>query len=369
MADKIVFIDADPDVELREFVTEYEGLVGRKLQPAQAEQSLIQAATNRIVLVKNQINETANKNLGVFADGVALELLGEIQGVFRLPPQAAQCIIRFNLVYGHGPLNIPEGIRVQTIGGQVIFITVESKSVAEDATYVDIKAMCMEEGEAGNGYAAGEVAMILDPKPYVSSAANVDETNGGSNEENDEEFRERLFLAPAAFSVAGPEDAYKFHAKSAHPLIIDVAVKDHTPEAGDVSIYPLLLNGDAPSTEILDAVRAACNSKKVRPLNDTVYVTAPTRVNYEIEIQVKILNTAIQADVEVAINTNLDAYIAERKTRLGIDVVKSQIIRQAQVEGVYSVTVVKPATDVSIAENEYSWNTSKVVTVTGTMNE
>lgn len=369
MPDKIVFVDADPDVELNAFIAEYEGLTGKKLQPGQAERMLIQAGVNRIVLIKNAMNETANKNLGVFAAGAALELLGEIQGVFRLPPQAAQCIIRFNLVYGHGPLNIPEGIRVQTIGGQLIFITAESKNVDADATYIDIKATCTTEGKAGNGYAPGEVAIILDPKAYVSSASNVDETNGGSDEENDEEFRDRLFLAPAAFSVAGPEDAYKFHAKSAHPLIIDVAVKSHTPEAGSVSIYPLLLDGEEPSSEILDAVYAACNSKKVRPLNDTVVVGAPTRINYDIQITLVLLNTAVQSDVLNKVNANLAAYVADRKTRLGVNVVRSQLIKQAQIEGVYSATIVHPSADIAVAENEYSWCTATSVTVTGTSNE
>lgn len=369
MANKIKFIDADPDVELKAFIAEYEALSGKKLQPAQAERILIQAGTNRIVLLKNQINETANQNLGVNAAGVALELLAEIQGVFRLPPQAAQCIIRFNLVNGHGPLNIPEGIRVQSIDGQLIFITVESKNVEEEATYVDIKAMCTTEGKSGNGYAAGEIAVILDPKAYVSGASNVNETNGGSDEENDDEFRERLFLAPAAFSVAGPSDAYKFHAKSAHPLIIDVAVKDHTPEAGSVSIYPLLLDGEEPSEEILDAVYAACNSKKVRPLNDTVVVAAATKMEYTIQIQLVLLNSAVQEEVLSKVNANLAAYIADRKTRLGVNVVRSQLIKEAQVEGVYSVTVVQPSADLIIDENEYSWCTANSVTVTGTSDE
>jgi hypothetical protein len=49
-------------------------------------------------------------------------------------------------------------------------------------------------------------------------------TANGTDDETDEELRERIRLAPSQFSVAGPTGAYKFFAKSAHPSIVDVSV-------------------------------------------------------------------------------------------------------------------------------------------------
>lgn len=367
MPDKVQFIETDAEQVLADFIADYEALAGKKLQPGQAEQLLIQAACNRITLLKIDVNETANQNLVDFAKAPAIDYLGALVGVTRLTASSAECVIRFTLVTGHGALNIPAGIRIQSIDGQVIFITTESKAVAPTDATADVSAECQTVGSAGNGYTAGNISVILDPQAYVSVAANVDTTNGGSDAETDDEMRERIKLAPAQFSVAGPNDAYKFFAKSAHPLIIDVAVT--SPNPGDVYIYPLLLNGEAPSTEIIDAVYAACNSEKVRPLTDSVYVEAPTQINYTIAISLKLLTTAVQDDVLAAINKNLDDYTADRKTRLGVDVVKSQLIKCAMVPGVYSANVTSPSADIVVNENEFTNQTSRTLNVTGTNDE
>lgn len=369
MAQKIQFVDTNADTVLNDFIADYEALCGKKLQPAQAERLLIQAGANRLVMQRIAMNEIGNQNLVSFASGRALELLALLVGTYRLAAAAAECVIRLSLIAGHGTFTVPSGIRIQSIDGQLIFITTEAKNVVDLDTYVDVKAACTTEGTTGNGYAIGEISVILDPQAYISAAANLDATSGGSDEETDDELRDRIKLAPAQFSVAGPSDAYKFHAKSAHPLIIDVAVKDHTPSPGDVSIYPLCLNGVAPTTEVIDAVNAACNSKKVRPLNDTVYVVAPTKTDYAIELEIKILNTAVWATVEAAINSNLASYVAERKKRLGVDVVKSQLVAAASVAGVYSVNVINPTADIVADINEFTNCTSIVVTLTGTVNE
>ena len=367
MADKVQFIETDAAATLADFVADYEALSGKVLQPAQAEQLLIQAAVNRITLLKIGINEAANQNLVAFAIGAALEYLGQLVGVTRLTPAAAECIIRFTLVGGHGPLNIPAGLRVQSIDGQLIFVTTESHSVTEDDTYADIPATCTTEGKSGNEYAPGAISVILDPQAYVSTAANTDTTNGGSDAETDDEMRERTQLAPAQFSVAGPEDAYKFFAKGAHPLIIDVAVT--SPDPGDVHIYPFLLNGEAPSTEIIDAVNAACNDKKVRPLTDTVFVEGPTQIDYDIEVELILLTDAVEAVVVAAVTANIEAFKNYRKTKLGIDTLRNQILKCCIVDGMYDAVVVQPAADIVVAKNEFTNPLTTTITVTGTHDE
>lgn len=371
MAEKVEFINADAEATLADFVADYEALAGKKLQPGQAEQLLIQAAVNRITMMKIGINETANQNLVEFAKAPALDYLGALVGVVRLTAAAAECIIRFTLVDGHGPLNIPSGIRVQSIDGQLIFITTQSATVTPDDTTVDIPASCTTLGKAGNGYTAGNISVILDPQAYVAAAANVDTTAGGSDAETDDELRDRIKLAPAQFSVAGPNDAYSFFAKSASPLIIDV--KTLGPEdgydPGDVHIFLLMLDGEDPSDEIKDAVRAACNGEKKRPLNDTVFIDGATKIDYDISINLTLLTTAVQDDVLAAINANLDAYQAIRKAKLGIDVVQTQLIKCCMVDGVYNATIVSPSADIVVAKNEFTNQTSRTLTVTGTHDE
>lgn len=376
MADKIDFLTIDPDQDVADLKAKFEELTGRILQPAQAEQLVFQSIGYRISLLKQQINETANKCFVVFANGPALDLLGQNMGVTRLPASPATCVLRFTLVAGHSALNIPEGIRVQSIDGQATFITIESKSVDDVTNTVDIKAECTKEGIIGNGYAAGNVSVILDPLAYVSAAVNTDTTSGGSDAETDDELRERIFLAPSQFSVAGPTGAYKFFAKSAHPSIVDVAVTiGHDPDTddvipGQVDIFPLMADGSDPSVEIQDAILAICNDEKIRPLTDTVVVKAPTKTDYAIEAQLVLLTDAVQDDVVAAVTANLQAYVDERKNKLGIDVVKSQLIGRCSIPGaVYDVVIASPSADIVAGENEWTNCTGITVTVTGTHDE
>lgn len=376
MAEKIQFITIDPDAVVASLVAKYESLTGRTLQPAQAERIVFNAIGYRLSLIEQALNETANKCFVVHATGQALEELGRPLGVTRLPSAVATCFLRFNLVPGHGDLSIPAGIRVQSTDGKVIFKTSNTVNVLAADNVVDIKAECTSDGKVGNGYAIGTVTVILDPQPYIATASNIDITANGSDGETDEELRDRIFLAPSSFSVAGPKGAYKFFAKSAHPNIVDVAVTiGHevlTPFAvipGQVDIFPLMADGEDPDAEIIDAINAICNDEKVRPLTDTVVVKAPTKLDYAINVELTLLPDAVQADVEDLVTANLNAYRDARKNKLGIDVVRTQIIAACHVAGVYEVNVVSPASDVEAAENAFTNCTGITVTTTGTHDE
>jgi phage-related baseplate assembly protein len=373
-ATKIAFVNTDPDAVVTELVNYYQTLTGKILQPAQIEQLVMNAGGYRISLLLNQINETANQCLVKFATGAALEQLGALVGVTRLPASAAACVVRFNLVDGHGALTMDAGLRVQSTDGQAIFITTESKIVAAEDTYVDVKCDCTKTGDSGNGYAAGNISIILDPRPYVTSAANLDTTGGGNDDETDEEMRERILLAPSQFSVAGPKGAYEFWAKSAHPSIVDVAVTiGHDDEddiiPGQVDIFPLLYNNAELTTEISDAVYAKCNDEKIRPLTDTVVVKSPTAVNYTVVANITILDTAASPDVQAAVTAALEAYRDARKNKLGIDVVLSQLTAVCQVAGVYKSSFTQPSADIVVDENEFTNCTAITVNIIGTHDE
>ncbi|MBL7718968.1 MAG: baseplate J/gp47 family protein [Flavipsychrobacter sp.] len=357
------FIDIDAAAIVNDMIADYETATGKKLAPAQAERLLINGFAYREYLLRTAINEAALQNLVAFARFPALDYLGELVGVRRLPASKAGCLIRFTLVAGHGSLVIPSGIRVQSVDGQAIFITTETKAVAASVLTVDIKAECTAEGNIGNNYASGDIALILDPQPYITAAANLDTSDGGADEEGDEQLRERIKLAPAGFSNAGSKGAYKFFAKSAHPSIIDVAVTSPVP--GQVNIYPLMMDGQPPATEIIDAVFAKCNADKVRPLTDTVVVQAPVMISYALEVNLTLLTDAMPTQVVGEVTRNLQAYVDGRKTRLGIDVVGAQIIRQSNVEKVYKAEVVSPVADIVVGEHEYTNCTGITVNVTG----
>ena len=63
------------------------------------------------------------------------------------------------------------------------------------STTVDVPATCTVAGTDGNGFAAGELATIVDPIPYVASVTNTTATEGGAEIESDDDLAERVFLA------------------------------------------------------------------------------------------------------------------------------------------------------------------------------
>lgn len=370
MADltKIQFVHEDANQIIAECKQYYETLLNRQVAPADVEMLLINGLAYREMLIRSGINETARQNLVSFAGGAALEYLGELVGVSRLPASGALCTIQFQLVEGHNGITIPEDLRIQSLDGQVIFQTAESKIVPAGTYTASLLCTCSTPGAIGNGYAINTINIILDPQAFISTAMNTDITAGGADEETDDELRERIKLAPASFSVAGPVDAYRFFAKSAHSSIVDVAVTSPVP--GQVNIYPLLEGGVLPSEEILDAVQAICNADKIRPLTDTVVTSTPTISDYAIEVEITLFTTAVNQQVVNEVTAALNNFKESRKNRLGFDVVRNKIASLCMLENkVYNVSVIQPAADIEADPEVYTNCTGITVTVTGTHDE
>lgn len=342
----------------------FEELTGRSLNAADIEVLLMNTFAYEAQLLRIEGNEAFRQNLVKFGTGNMLDYLAEGVGVTRLAAAGSTCTIEFTLVDGHSGVTIPADIRIQSLDGKVIFKTVEEKVVAIGVTTVEVDAICTTDGDAGNGYEAGKINIILDPQPFVSTAENTDETSGGVDAETDEELRERIYLAPSQFSVAGPRDAYKFFAKSAHPSIVDVAVD--SPDPGEVVIYPLCDGGTLPSTTIKNLVAAICSDEKVRPLTDTVTVSDPTVENYDIEIELEIYDTAIEDEVQTEVEEILAVYKEVNENKMGRDVIVNQLIALSTVKDkVYKSNVIEPAADIVVGVNEYAKCGTITVTITG----
>lgn len=361
------FLDVDGQAIIDEMIADYESMTGRVVHPGQIERLLIDAFAYRELLLRSQINDAARQNLLEFSRAPFIDYLGEIVGVRRLTSSAAVCSIQLQLVEGHGPIVIPQGMRVQSIDGVAVFALDEDTPVDASTNTVTVSATCLTTGAVGNGYAVGNVNIILDPQPYLLSASNTNVTAGGADTESDDQLRERIRLAPGTFSVAGPVDAYKFWAKSANQNIVDVSVTSPTP--GQVNIYPLLADGELPNSEILDQVYSACNAEKVRPLTDTVVVEAPTVVEYDLKVTLTLLTGTVAADAKKVVENALEAFTKDRRQRMGMDIVREKIIQICMVDGVYEVGVEDPASTLVIEPHEVAICRSIEVVIGGYKDE
>ena len=331
------FVDRSPDLIMAEVKAQMEELLGRELHPAQFEQLVLQIICYREILLLERFNAGMAQLLYQFSQAPILDYVAALVAVERLPAAEAGCMVRFTLVGGHGAVMLPGGTRVATSGG-VIFETGEDIEIDPFALEIETLVTAQEGGSAANGIAVGDVNVILDPQAWISGVENITVSGGGSDIENDESLRERIRLAPHQYSTAGSRQSYLFHAKSASPAIIDVAVWSDVP--GTVCIAPLLESGEY--AQVLDDIFKVCSAETVRPLTDTVIVSEPTEVHYSLWVLVEVYEGASWFDVEVRLLEALKEFTDGKARRLGQDIVLSQIISVCRIAEVYDVRIVTP---------------------------
>ena len=358
------FLSLDGAQIVAEMVADYQSRTGRPLYPAQAEMFLINAFAYRELLIRQQMQALIQQMLVDFSSAPGLDYLGALLGVARLPASAATCTLRFTLVSGHGDVVIPAGTRVSSTDGRVTFATAQNVDVATGDTTADVEAFASSIGAAGNGYVAGDVANILDPQPFITTAENLGTTSGGADSESDESLRTRIKLAPSQFSNAGSSGAYRYWALTASPAIVDVAVTSPTP--GEVDVFPLMADGSTTPTPILDLVASILNDEKIRPLTDTVVVLSPTVVDYDIEVELVAYTDADVVQLQADVAATLAEYAAKKQRLLGQDIVFNQLIAASTTPLVYNPTVIQPAGDIEIAPTEVARVGTITVTVIST---
>lgn len=367
MADQFVFIDDSPDKALVDIKPHYESVASRKLGDADPENLMLNELAYAMSLIRADINTAGNQNLVRYATGAALEELGYSFNIQRLDATGARCTLQYALQSGHPSVLIPAGNRVRSEDGKVIFQTLEDTTIDVGTDTVSIQAVCLQTGDAGNGYDIGKINSILDPVAYVNTASNTDIPSGGADEESDDQLRERIMLASNKFSCAGPKDAYIEFARSANPLIVDV--KTGTPTPGTVAVYVLLKDGQIPSSSILTEVYDVLNEDKVRPLNDTVLVQAPTVVSYDIVAGLTLRKGAIADDELQGATDRMNEYKQERINTLGMDVIRRQIEGRLMQGNLYDVRLVSPTADILLTEDKYALCNSITITIDGTADE
>lgn len=360
------YIDRDPVQILAECVARYESDPrGGKLEPSQVQRLLIDIMVFREMLLRIGIQEAAKQNTWRYARYPMIDLLAEILGpaAARLAPRAARTTLRYTLdAVQVIDVAVPIGRRVRTRDQKVMFAVAEEKTILAGQTTVDVLAIATTTGVIGNGYAAGQINVIVDPLSVAASVANLTESNDGAAEEGTEAMRARLPDAIATQAAAGPEDAYRAHARAVSQNIIDVAVTQtqlvpctcgSTPPH---VVLTVLTSTGEPSIELLGDVDATVSSKRVRPLTDRVDVTGAVAVEYAIDVSLVLYAGEDEADAIAAATAALQAYAAARRSGLGRAPVDGQIISaiRGSVPAVYNVIVNEPDPNPEVGETEFA---------------
>ncbi len=335
------FVERDPQKIVEEMIAQYETVTGRTLYPAQVERLIIDLVAYRESMTREAVQDAGKQNLVSFAREPFLDYLGELLGVRRLPGSSARVLLRFKFT---APLTIslviPAGTRAQDSGGAFTFAVVTDATVPVGATSAEVWSAAIESGTRANGLTAGQVSVLLDALGVAATVSNVSTSYGGSAAEDDTRFRDRVRLA-AERPACGTFAAYRFHAMSTHPDIVDVGTTSDRP--GEMRVSALALDGIL-DTSLLDALRVQLNRDDVRPATDQVVVIPAERVAFRIEAHLTLYSGAAAGDAQRQAVQRLQDWATQQRRRLGRDLVPSQIIERLQsVQGVYRVELPLPA--------------------------
>lgn len=323
---EVNFVSTDPESVKAEIIARYETKAGRKLSTADPVRIFLLSVADELIQQRVLINMAAQNNLLSYATGEFLDALGEYLSVSRLPASKAVATIRFKLSQALEELYIiPEGTEVTN--GIVTFATDEELIIPAGDLTGDVAASCTVPGVVGNGYLPGQITTIVRPQTFLEEAENVNESYGGSDAESDEDYAERIKLAPNAFSVAGPVKAYIFYTKSVSSAIIDVSVDSPTP--GVVNVYPLLEGGVIPDQTLLDKVLETLRDEDVRPLTDDVHALQATSVSYTIDVHysIKLSDKNKGAAIQQAVLDAVENYRLWQQGKIGRDIVPDELVR------------------------------------------
>ena len=359
MADTIQSIKDLPDVSfidndtleamktrmVANFESEYERITGKKisLSPSDPNRITLYAHALELYQVEQYIDRAGKQDLIKYSYGEFLDNLGAGRGVVRQQPAPARTVLRFILSEERpSVVGIPEGTQV-TDGNLVFFETEGYEEIPIGEMYVDVRAVCTEDGTQGNELLPGQINTMVDLIPYVDRVENITESSEGADLETDESMAERIFLAPSGYSVAGPDDAYKYWAKTYSQMIGDVKVT--SPNPAEVEVRFIMIDGSLPTKTTIEGLTKYLQDENVRPLTDKVRVLAPETVDFNINLTYYINRSdqsksgTIQGEVAQAISD----YINWQTRTIGRDVNPSELTKRIIAAGAKRVEINTPA--------------------------
>lgn len=338
------------DVELqmiKDYQDRYKEITGEDvvLSRVDPEALILYACAIQIFQELLYVDRAGKQDLLKYSYGTYLDNLAAMKGIAREPAKAAKAKIRFTLSgLRTESVSIAAGTRVTD--GEVYFETLNYAEILAGEESVDVLCQCLTEGKTGNNLPVGTIRVLVDPIPYVATVANTEITSGGTDIEDDDSLRERVYIAPSKYSVAGPEGAYEYWVKTYNSSISDVLV--YSEDVGSapyaVQIEFIMAGGELPNESMIMGLQDFLYNEQIRPLTDKVIVKAPDTVGYKIDVKYFVnrsdsgKSSTIQAEVGAAI----DEFISWQRSKIGRDINPSRLVQMMVAAGAKRVEVTYP---------------------------
>lgn len=321
----------------------YETLTGKPCTLRRADPIALTLYACSVLLFQTllYVDRAGKQDLLKYSYGGYMDNLAAIRGITRLEAKAAVTTVRFTLSQVMTEVvSIPKGTR--TTNGEIYFQTDEYAEIPKGQTYVDVHSTCQTKGIIGNDIPQGGIGILVDMLPYIKSVSNTEITSGGADIESDENLAERIYLAPSGYSVAGPDDAYKYHTMAYNQDIIDVKVSSPAPT--EVEIRFLIGEGEIPTGTVIKGLEEYLQDNNIRPLTDKVKVLAPEQEQFSISISYYInrSDSAKANSIQSAVNAAIDDYVRWQTYSIGRDINPSELTKRVVEAGAKRVEVTSP---------------------------
>jgi len=370
---RIEFVKYDSETIVNELVSQFEKVLGETLQPSDERRIFLNQLAQVIVGINANINDTGNQVLLRNARGEALDAIGEMLGVKRLEAGKAKCTLKFTLAAAQSfSVTIPKGTRA-TPDGKIYFATDSDLVIRAQSTEGTVLATATEAGVSHNGFAENTIKYIVDNAQFLSSVTNTTVSSGGTDEESDDNLRERIRLVPESFSTAGCEDGYIYWAKTASADVGDVVAyspandtslseEERKAGAGKVFIYILKEDGSIPTADdtLLGEVFKVVSAKDKRPLTDKVEVLPPSAVSYSVNFRYYVAaeDEMNAEEIKAAVNSAVNEYIVWQGAKIGRDINPDKLRSLVLNAGASRVDLTSPTSYIAL-------NRTQVAALTG----
>ena len=127
--------------------------------------------------------------------------------------------------------------------------------------------------------------LVQTPLPFIIEATQKENFTLGMGVEDDERFRERIFLSLGKFSTAGSKESYKYYALSSSVKVDDVVALNNG--AGRVLWVVKSVNDEDISKDVKEFV----NSDRYRPLTDEVDGVMANIIEVEVDASIRLIRS------------------------------------------------------------------------------
>ena len=304
--------------------------------------TMIEADSYEEQLLRARINNAVKSGLLAYAKGNDLDHLGATRyGVLRLEGAKPYANFTFTLSAALSyDVTLKKGLQLSDTK-EAIGVLLDDVVITAGATTGAGVVELQEFVESSTL----KTETIVTPLPFVATATQNENFHDGANVEDDERYRERIWLSRERKSTAGSKLMYEYFTKSADVRIVDISIIDDT--AGVVKVY-LLSNDGAADQVMIDRVNAVLSKENVRPLTDSVQVSSATIIDATISADIVLYDMTYEQNVRELIQSRIDA----NTLIFGKELTLPKIYGLLESEMVKDITLTAPTATIACQANE-----------------